>query len=143
PARVAPVATSAWSAERKDELARPAGCGHRLARGRARCRGGVRHLRTGYAVPAGWGIPRGVLGAAARGAPPLGRLPGERPRDRTRPDRGTRGGRARERGSAAALAREAAGRRHLLLAGHRAQRLVLLGSAAVPGVASWHSPGRG
>src|ERR1035437_244157 len=42
-----------------------------------------------------------------------------------------------------ARAGEAAGSRHPLLAGHRAQRLVLLGPAAVAGVAGRHSPGSG
>src|SRR6266513_1224406 len=87
-----------------------------------------------YAVPAGWVIACVVLVAAAQGAPTLGSLPHERPRAGTRPGRRTRLGRcgnsAREGGSVgrseAALAREAAASRHRLLAGHRAQRLVLL-----------------
>src|SRR5262249_38015053 len=111
----------------------------------------VQRRRNGYAVPAGWIIPRLVLVAAAPGAPMLGGLPHGRPRGGTGPGRGApgdrRGSRGREGGSversAAALARQAAGGRHFLLAGHRVQRPVLLGLAAVAGVADRHPPGGG
>src|SRR5579859_553112 len=60
---------------------------------------GWRSVHNGYAVPARRMIPSVVLVAAAQGAPTLGSLPHERPRDGPGPGRGGRSAkRAREAG---------------------------------------------